>query len=354
MTIYTECCLSIRGYNTFNGEYRPVFESRCSDEGGIQFNAGDSMYNMSQYINKHPTQSFFSLYNMEYNHRLKRAAGASPMVRNSSAGSSVTSNPINEAIYSVCGTWYRNCCFTDAGMKAMLVVNISLVLLNLFLIIYQVIIVWNEGFYYYIHAKQAKPLPIIFFVCDLVITVVLIIEVTLHWSIGYLCSCQQYLCFSTWDNKVDLVVMILSVLCCIFYATDFEGSSDIEEFIFLAIRIMRDIIRILRCYFFFKLLRGNMTFDFSGICGIDEESNPNMSTPKLMKLKSKKSQFLWDQYLKKGDSKRVSSIMRVNQDSLPRIDQEIEFSDSFSTSESKQLTMSNEKYNSIMRTPLVS
>ena len=308
------------------------------------------MYNMSQYINKHPTQSFFSLYNMEYNHRLSRT-GTSPLKRSrkSSMTSDVTSNAIPEAIYTFCGEWYRKCCFTDIGMKAILAVNISLVLLNLFLIIYQVIIVWNEGFDYYIHSKQH--LPLIFFVCDLIITVILIIEVVLHWYIGYLCSCQQYLCFSTWDNKVDLVVMILSVLCCIFYATDFAGSSDIEEFVFLGIRILRDIIRILRCYFFFKLLRGNLTFDFSGICGIDEESNPNVPTPKLLKLKSKKSKLLWDQYLKKSPSKKANSMMRINQDSLQRIDQEIEFSDSYSTSESKKLTISHDN---IMRTPLVS
>ena len=323
-----------RGYDTFGGECRQ-FENKISDDGGIQF---ESMYNMSQYIDQHPTQSFFSLYNMEYNHRV---------VRSPKRKSSVTSSvPIDHAVYTICGEWYRKCCFTDIGMKAMLAVNISLVLLNLFLIVYQVIIVWNEGLSYYLHSKHSAPMPIIFFVCDLIITAILIIEVVLHWSIGYLCSCQQYLCYSTWDNKVDLVVMILSVLCCIFYATDFAGSSDIDNFVFLAIRIMRDIIRIVRCYFFFKLLRGNLTFDFSEICGIDEESNPKVPTPKLIKLKSKRSQLLWDHYLKKSDSNQMKRMS-----SMVPIDQEIEFSESFSTSESKRISPSDCK---IMRTPLVS
>lgn len=317
--INCHCLLSIyRGYDTFSNN------NIINDDGGIEY---ESTFYLPQVIEQHPNQSRFSSYSMEYltrMHSLNKAI--------STASTKSKQSIPSERIYTFTGELYRRCCFTDTGMKFLLSVNIVLVLLNMFLIIYEIILVFKAGRY---HDILSTNLPIEFFICDLLITIILIIEVLLHWYIGYMCSCWQYLCNSTCDNKIDVIVMTISVICCVLYGTDFDDSSDIDNLLFLAIRILRDFVRIIRCFFFFKLLRTNLNYNFDGI----NQGNPRIS--KLAKLKSAKSQLLWDTFIKQKELNPQASMLKVNQSTLNvakiKEEQEYELSDPFDSSDNNDV-----------------
>eukprot|EP01083_Nonionella_stella_P197956 727297_1 len=298
--------LPFQGYNTFI----------AADEGGIEYDKSVAM------INKHPTQSMFSMYSMHCVHSI------STLNKQLSHAFTDFTPPRTEQIYSFCGSLYRNICFTSNGMKLILVINMMLVSLNVFLIVYEGILLSQSSFdEYYLDTN----LPKLFFICDLIITVILVIEVVLHWYIGYMCSCAEYLCKSTLDNKVDVIVLILSILCCVLYGTNFEHSSDIDNLLFLAIRIIRDVIRIVRCYFFFQLIHGNFLYDFDAQDAIRRLPSglQNNNFGKIRKIKSQKSLLLWDEYkkqralhprptmLKVAPGKVVSSNKKLNQTENP-------------------------------------
>ena len=279
-----------RGYNTFDNDY---IDNRISDDGGFVY---ESSYALNELMDKHPTQSHFSLNSMRYDHHLGLLDKA-------------LSHRSMDKIYSHCGQCYRKCCFTANGMKLMLSVNIMLLLLNLFLIVYEVILILESGAFdkYF----RNTHLPDVFFICDLLITFILIVEVLLHWSIGYMCSCREYIGNSTWDNKVDVIVMTLSILCCILYITDYYGSADIldvDNMMFLIIRVIRDAIRITRCIFFFRLLQENLASTFDGIVECDA---PITDLKKIHTLKRNKSQRLWDQFVKEREQHPTVTMLGV-------------------------------------------
>eukprot|EP00485_Elphidium_margaritaceum_P007177 CAMPEP_0202710532 /NCGR_PEP_ID=MMETSP1385-20130828/22503_1 /ASSEMBLY_ACC=CAM_ASM_000861 /TAXON_ID=933848 /ORGANISM="Elphidium margaritaceum" /LENGTH=225 /DNA_ID=CAMNT_0049370087 /DNA_START=150 /DNA_END=827 /DNA_ORIENTATION=+ len=185
-----------------------------------------------------------------------------------------------------------------------IVVNLMLVLMNVFLVIYEAVLISQHNFAF------GTNLPEWFFICDLLITIFLILEVLGHWYIGYDCDCRQFVAISTWDNKVDVMTMLISVVCCALYATDFGSSSDIDNLLFLSVRISRDIIRIIRCFFFFRLLHGSLSFDFGRIQGVDAADNTPME-----RLKSVKSQLFWKEYVnrKRSQSKSVMSMKQIDE-----------------------------------------
>eukprot|EP01083_Nonionella_stella_P176430 617285_1 len=257
---------SLHGYHTFD-EY-------------------DSQHMLNQCVVKHPNQSWYSMYSMEHMQRMSELSRANGRIS------------ARSRVYSCCGTIYRKCCFTASGMKLILSTNILLVLLNIYLIIYEAILLSTSKGY------LDTSLPLSFFICDVLITVVLSLEVLLHWHIGYMCNCYQYLCKSTMDNKIDAVVMVLSVLCCILYSTDFDNSEDMDNFLFLGIRITRDVIRIIRCYFFFRLLHENLAFDY------DQNATAfHVQVP--LKTKSVGSNLMWDTFMHHREVQPQCSMYKV-------------------------------------------
>eukprot|EP01084_Bolivina_argentea_P212287 360882_1 len=277
----------VGGYQTFGPNINNM--KTHEDSVGHEF---DSQLLLDQYIHKHPTQSRFSLYSMQNIHRLSKLKID---IHATSVASYLPSK--TPQIYTFWGVIYRKCCYTHKGMKFILYSNTLLVLLNLFLILYEVVLLLKSSNYLDAH------LPITFFICDLIITLILTIEVLLHWYIGYMCSCNEYLCNSTPDNKLDAFVMVLSIFCLTLYVYDFQDSkiesSDIDNLVFLILRIIRDVIRIIRCYLFFKILHENLAdFDWDKLDIQEEDFHVHMP---VKKMKSVKSDMLWEKYIKEKE-----------------------------------------------------
>ena len=125
-----------------------------------------------------------------------------------------------------------------------------MVLINTLLIIYEIILMINSktGKNYY-----NFKLPIIYTLFDIILTFILFIEITLHLFVIYKCKICEYVKYN-YDHKIDITVFFLSLFLCVIYIGDIFGISDMDNIGFLIIRIIRDIMRFVRCFIFAKFL----------------------------------------------------------------------------------------------------
>ena len=97
-------------------------------------------------------------------------------------------------------------------------------------------------------------LPLIYSLFDVVLTVVLLIEISLHLTAIYRCHLCHYFRYSN-SHKADVLIFVLSLMLCIIVLFDvFPGVSDMDNMGFLMLRIVRDIMRFVRCIIFTKIL----------------------------------------------------------------------------------------------------
>ena len=161
------------------------------------------------------------------------------------------------SVYSSFGELYRKLCFTQIGMIFVSTFNIIIVLINIIFTIYEII--------YMIQTKSYLQLPSkTFIIFDIIITLILLIEILLNIILGYQCKCIEFICYSTYDNFIDTIIGIVSILDCViiyiimFHLIKTNDYNNIENISFLFVRIIRDFIRILRCIYFVKYLSTNI------------------------------------------------------------------------------------------------
>eukprot|EP01084_Bolivina_argentea_P177484 306908_1 len=158
----------------------------------------------------------------------------------------------SETLYDLpqCGRCYRLCCFSAFGIKITILLNLAMVLLNSNLIIYEGILIIRQ------HSVMHTDLPFWYMICDFIVTIILLFEMV--WIFISIHNCSLYKYFkSGWECWIDIIVLILSIGCCAAYYVDIT-STDIDNLTMLFVRVIRDIIRIIRCLWFFKMLYSNL------------------------------------------------------------------------------------------------
>ena len=148
------------------------------------------------------------------------------------------------------GRCYRQCCFSSFGIKITIILNIIMILLNSGLIIYEIILIIKD------ESLMHTKLPLWYMVCDFIITIILFIEMLFIFGAIYKYNICSYF-KSGWECWIDIVVLILSIGCCAAYYFDFT-TADVDNLTMLFVRVIRDIIRIVRCLWFFKMLYSNL------------------------------------------------------------------------------------------------
>jgi len=96
-------------------------------------------------------------------------------------------------------------------------------------------------------------LPFIYSLFDIALTLILCAEISLQLAALYDCRVCKYFAFSA-EHKADVLVFLLSLLLCVFFLFNVFGVSDVDNMGFLALRIVRDVMRIVRCVLFAKFL----------------------------------------------------------------------------------------------------
>eukprot|EP01083_Nonionella_stella_P097973 275429_1 len=153
-------------------------------------------------------------------------------------------------VYTTIGNVYRSFCFSSFGIKFTIFLNVMMVLINTFLIIYEVILMLkSHSFTSYYNLE----LPLFYTVFDVVLTVILLVEITLHITAIYQCHVCNYFKYNS-DHKIDILVFLLSLFLCILYALDAFNMSDMDSIGLLMLRVVRDFMRFVRCVIFAKFL----------------------------------------------------------------------------------------------------
>jgi len=71
-----------------------------------------------------------------------------------------------------------------------------------------------------------------------------------------------FFCCANWTNRTDILVFILSIAGCAVYIVDFnhknDSLTDAGNLAILILRCARDVIRVIRCIWFFRLLYSTM------------------------------------------------------------------------------------------------
>merc|ERR1719334_1659244 len=96
-------------------------------------------------------------------------------------------------------------------------------------------------------------LPMVYSLFDVALMLILCAEISLQLAALYECRVCRYLDFSA-EHKADVLVFLLSLLLCVFFLFNVFGVSDVDNMGFLALRIVRDGMRIVRCVLFAKFL----------------------------------------------------------------------------------------------------
>ena len=148
------------------------------------------------------------------------------------------------------GRCYRRCCFSALGIKITIFLNLLMILLNSGLIIYEIILIIQDK------SLMHTQLPLWYIICDFIITIILFFEMLFTVAAIYKGNICKYF-KSGWECWIDVIVLILSVGCCAAYYFDF-ADADIDNLTMLFVRVIRDIIRIVRCLWFFKMLYSNL------------------------------------------------------------------------------------------------
>ena len=126
-----------------------------------------------------------------------------------------------------------------------MILNVIMVILNTTLIGYEVgTSIKNKSF--------IVILPDWYIISDIVITLTLLFEIFINIFALYNCNIYEYIC-AKWDNIIDIIVFILSVGLCLMYIV-YPHDNDLDNLSLLILRIFRDVIRIIRCIWFFRFL----------------------------------------------------------------------------------------------------
>ena len=152
--------------------------------------------------------------------------------------------------YDEFGDKYRQFCFSPFGIKFTMILNILMILINTFLICYEIILMVKSHSFTTYYDLQ---LPIIYSVVDILLTLILLIEISLHLTAIYKCHICNYFKYSH-EHKMDVLVFLLSLFLCILYVFNLFDISDMDSISFLVVRIFRDIMRFVRCVLFAKFL----------------------------------------------------------------------------------------------------
>jgi len=157
----------------------------------------------------------------------------------------------DHSVYNGIGRIYRRICFSPQGIKCSILFNGVMVTMNSALIIYEIVLMaetraWTQYF--------DLRLPLIYSLFDVVLTVILLIEISLHLTAIYHCDICHYFRYSN-SHKVDVLIFVLSLTLCIIVLFDvFPQISDMDNMGFLMLRVIRDIMRFVRCIIFMKIL----------------------------------------------------------------------------------------------------
>jgi len=157
----------------------------------------------------------------------------------------------DSVLWSGMGRFYRRLCFSEQGLRFNIALNGVMVTINSVLIAYEVaMMVRCRDWTIYYDLR----LPLIYSLLDVVLTVVLLLEISLHLTAIYRCHIVNYFRFSN-THKADVVIFVLSLMLCIVVLFDvFPGLSDMDNMAFLVLRIVRDIMRFVRTLIFAKIL----------------------------------------------------------------------------------------------------
>ncbi len=141
-------------------------------------------------------------------------------------------------------------CFSRLGLALQIIFNAIFIVLNAFLIIFELII----------SSPESANTELWFIVLDISLVCALVVEVLLR-QLEFGCNFPRY-CAKT-ENKVDMLVVVLSVGCLSFYIWDFEHANNAStpQYIMVSLRIVRDVVRTIRVIFFIKSLY-NTIVDF--------------------------------------------------------------------------------------------
>merc|ERR1711971_338446 len=115
-----------------------------------------------------------------------------------------------------------------------------MVSLNSTLIIYEIALVIRD------HSIVQTTLPIWYIYTDIAVTAILFIEMAFA-----IAAIHDWI--RRWESWIDLLVLFLSIACCVAYLFDLE-NANIDNLTMLFVRICRDLIRVVRCVWFFKML----------------------------------------------------------------------------------------------------
>merc|ERR1712232_1158068 len=96
-------------------------------------------------------------------------------------------------------------------------------------------------------------LPRIYYWFDIILTLILFIEISLHLTAIYKCHICNYFKYNH-QHKIDILVFLLSLFLLLLYVGDVFGTSDMDNISFLMLRVVRDCMRFIRCIIFTKFL----------------------------------------------------------------------------------------------------
>lgn len=155
----------------------------------------------------------------------------------------------SSTIYSKYGRIYRKTCYSTNGLLFTIILNLCMIIINTFLLFYEFYLIFTHGLILYSTFK----LPLFFIIFDICLTFILFVEITLHLLVIYKCQLCKYMQYGS-EHKIDILVFLVSLFLCVFSMDDMFGISDFDNIGFLFVRILRDILRFIRCLIFGKFL----------------------------------------------------------------------------------------------------
>jgi hypothetical protein len=167
------------------------------------------------------------------------------------------------------------CCYGDECIVFQIVFNVIMCLLNTFMIAWDIL---------YMFPRESDGHSIIlmwFTFFDIFIVAVLVLELAVHFYLSR--SCLAF--FSECHNIFDIIVCIISIAACLIVYAEENLYGNVSEETLLVLRVLRDVARILRLYWFFTALYANV-IDFqslkcSRVSSLHDNQTSQWSTPLL-------------------------------------------------------------------------
>lgn len=166
--------------------------------------------------------------------------------------------PYEERWQQRVGEGVRFFCHSKYGYGLQIGVNLTMLISNLFLIVYDL-------FYLKPFSYSAKASPDWFITCDIIIVLVLFVEVAVRFA-EYEFSCRSYFREareSVFGNLGDVFVLAVSIAVLIIYFYENDVTTRAQDNLsLLFVRIFRDIVRLFRCiWFMFTLYESVVVFE---------------------------------------------------------------------------------------------